>query len=182
MSFADYFEIVYSCQVCDRFTIWNQKILGPESNYGIYVSTSSAHSFSSVHQHGELQPSIRGPDHCPIYIDLHGEPFSWKGFLEKRRRSSLQMYLGSDAATTVVDIPIKCIHLDYDPKPLPPSSQLAHSQPPSSPQPSPKKTQPAILHPRKRGMIRQYWLNTRLLYATSILTPPMSRRNWRIRA
>lgn len=59
---------------CGRFTVWNQKISGRESNYGTRVDyILCTPGLLQWIKHGDIQPSIKGSDHCPIYIDLHDE-------------------------------------------------------------------------------------------------------------
>ncbi|KAI0793803.1 Endonuclease/exonuclease/phosphatase [Fomes fomentarius] len=56
------------------FTCWNMKIQARETNYGTRVDyilvTKGLLPWIS---HGDIQPSLKGSDHCPIYIDLREE-------------------------------------------------------------------------------------------------------------
>ena len=72
MSFTD--DSADSCEDYNRFTVWNQKISGRESNYGTRVDyILCTPGLLPWIKHGDIQPSIKGSDHCPIYIDLHDE-------------------------------------------------------------------------------------------------------------
>ena len=53
---------------------WNQKIQARETNYGTrvdYILVTSG--LLKWIKHGDIQPSLKGSDHCPIYIDLHDQ-------------------------------------------------------------------------------------------------------------
>ncbi|KAJ6606923.1 Endonuclease/exonuclease/phosphatase [Mycena sp. CBHHK59/15] len=56
------------------YTCWNTKISARESNYGtridyILVTPGLLPWIKAA----DIQPEIRGSDHCPVFIDLHGE-------------------------------------------------------------------------------------------------------------
>ncbi|KAL1945101.1 hypothetical protein VTO73DRAFT_2721 [Trametes versicolor] len=56
------------------YTCWNTKLQARETNYGgridyILVTKGLLPWIS----HGDIQPSLKGSDHCPIYIDLRDE-------------------------------------------------------------------------------------------------------------
>ncbi|OCH96401.1 DNase I-like protein [Obba rivulosa] len=56
------------------FTCWNMKIMARESNYGSRVDYILAtKGILPWIKHGDTLPSIKGSDHCPLYIDLHEE-------------------------------------------------------------------------------------------------------------
>ncbi|KAG6332090.1 hypothetical protein ID866_7000 [Astraeus odoratus] len=56
------------------YTCWNTKISGRETNYGTRVDyILVTQGILPWIKHGDIQPSIKGSDHCPIYIDLHDE-------------------------------------------------------------------------------------------------------------
>ncbi|KAH9921725.1 DNase I-like protein [Epithele typhae] len=54
------------------YTCWNNKLQGRETNYGARIDyilvTKGLLPWISG---GDIQPSLKGSDHCPIYIDLH---------------------------------------------------------------------------------------------------------------
>ncbi|KAI0718087.1 Endonuclease/exonuclease/phosphatase [Cerioporus squamosus] len=56
------------------FTCWNMKLQARETNYGTRVDyilvTKGLLPWIS---YGDIQPSLKGSDHCPIYIDLRDE-------------------------------------------------------------------------------------------------------------
>ncbi|KAI0046514.1 DNase I-like protein [Auriscalpium vulgare] len=56
------------------YTCWNTKISARDTNYGTridyFLVTPGLLPWIS---HGDIQPSVKGSDHCPIYIDLHDE-------------------------------------------------------------------------------------------------------------
>ncbi|KIP03583.1 hypothetical protein PHLGIDRAFT_94612 [Phlebiopsis gigantea 11061_1 CR5-6] len=56
------------------YTCWNLKIQARETNYGSridYVLVTKG--LLKWIKHGDIQPSIKGSDHCPIYVDMHEE-------------------------------------------------------------------------------------------------------------
>ncbi|EGN95339.1 hypothetical protein SERLA73DRAFT_171084 [Serpula lacrymans var. lacrymans S7.3] len=54
------------------YTCWNTKISARETNYGTRVDyILVTHGLVPWVKHGDIQPSLKGSDHCPIYIDLH---------------------------------------------------------------------------------------------------------------
>ncbi|KAI0085805.1 Endonuclease/exonuclease/phosphatase [Irpex rosettiformis] len=56
------------------FTCWNTKIQARETNYGTrvdYILVSPG--LLKWIKHGDIQPSLKGSDHCPIYIDLYDD-------------------------------------------------------------------------------------------------------------
>lgn len=58
----------------DDTTGWNTKISARETNYGTRVDYILAtKGILPWIKHGDIQPSLKGSDHCPIYIDLHDE-------------------------------------------------------------------------------------------------------------
>jgi AP endonuclease 2 len=53
---------------------WNTKIQARETNYGTRVDyILVTPGLMKWIKHGDIQPSLKGSDHCPIYIDLHDE-------------------------------------------------------------------------------------------------------------
>jgi AP endonuclease 2 len=53
---------------------WNMKISARETNYGTRVDyILVTPGMIPWIKHGDIQPSLKGSDHCPIYIDLHDE-------------------------------------------------------------------------------------------------------------
>jgi AP endonuclease-2 len=53
---------------------WNTRISARESNYGARVDyVLVTRGLLPWIKHGDIQPSLKGSDHCPIYIDLHDE-------------------------------------------------------------------------------------------------------------
>lgn len=53
---------------------WNMKISARETNYGTRVDyILVTPGMVPWVKHGDIQPSLKGSDHCPIYIDLHDE-------------------------------------------------------------------------------------------------------------
>ncbi|THH32046.1 hypothetical protein EUX98_g2152 [Antrodiella citrinella] len=56
------------------YTCWNQKISARESNYGTRVDyILVTKGLLRWIKHGDIQASLKGSDHCPIYIDLNDE-------------------------------------------------------------------------------------------------------------
>jgi AP endonuclease-2 len=56
------------------YTCWNMKISARETNYGTRVDyILVTPGILPWIKHGDIQPSLKGSDHCPIYIDLHDE-------------------------------------------------------------------------------------------------------------
>ncbi|KAF8573588.1 DNase I-like protein [Ramaria rubella] len=56
------------------YTCWNTKIAARDSNYGTRIDyILLTQGLLPWFKHGDIQPSIRGSDHCPVYIDLHDE-------------------------------------------------------------------------------------------------------------
>ncbi|KAI0664392.1 Endonuclease/exonuclease/phosphatase [Cubamyces menziesii] len=56
------------------FTCWNMKLQARETNYGAridYILVTKG--LLPWIQHGDILPSLKGSDHCPIYIDLRDE-------------------------------------------------------------------------------------------------------------
>ncbi|KAH9849903.1 Endonuclease/exonuclease/phosphatase [Lenzites betulinus] len=56
------------------YTCWNTKIQARETNYGTridYVLVTKG--LLPWIQHGDIQPSLKGSDHCPIYVDFRDE-------------------------------------------------------------------------------------------------------------
>ncbi|KAH0836508.1 Endonuclease/exonuclease/phosphatase [Lanmaoa asiatica] len=58
----------------DNNTGWNTKISARETNYGTRVDyILVTQGMLPWIKHGDIQPLLKGSDHCPIYIDLHDE-------------------------------------------------------------------------------------------------------------
>lgn len=56
------------------FTCWNMRIQARETNYGTRVDyILVTRGLLQWIKQGDIQPSVKGSDHCPIYIDLHDE-------------------------------------------------------------------------------------------------------------
>lgn len=56
------------------YTCWNTKISARETNYGTRVDyILVTPGILPWVKHGDIQPSLKGSDHCPIYIDLYDE-------------------------------------------------------------------------------------------------------------
>ncbi|KAG2357859.1 Endonuclease/exonuclease/phosphatase [Suillus spraguei] len=56
------------------YTCWNTKISARETNYGTRVDyILVTPGILPWIKHGDIQPSLKGSDHCPIYIDLYDE-------------------------------------------------------------------------------------------------------------
>ncbi|KAG7094037.1 hypothetical protein E1B28_007658 [Marasmius oreades] len=56
------------------YTCWNTKISARDSNYGTridYILTTP--NLAPWIKDADIQPHIKGSDHCPVYIDLHDE-------------------------------------------------------------------------------------------------------------
>ena len=53
---------------------WNQKINARESNYGTRIDYFLlTKGLLPWLKHGDILPSIKGSDHCPVYIDFYDE-------------------------------------------------------------------------------------------------------------
>ncbi|KAH7885672.1 Endonuclease/exonuclease/phosphatase [Phlebopus sp. FC_14] len=56
------------------YTCWNTKLSARETNYGTRVDyILVTPGLLPWIKHGDIQPSLKGSDHCPIFIDLHEE-------------------------------------------------------------------------------------------------------------
>ncbi|KAI0314600.1 Endonuclease/exonuclease/phosphatase [Amylostereum chailletii] len=56
------------------YTCWNTKIGARETNYGTRIDYFLVTpGLLPWIKHGDIQQSVKGSDHCPIYIDLHDE-------------------------------------------------------------------------------------------------------------
>ncbi|KAF8552229.1 DNase I-like protein [Imleria badia] len=56
------------------YTCWNTKISARETNYGTRVDyILVTQGMLPWIKHGDIQPLLKGSDHCPIFIDLHDE-------------------------------------------------------------------------------------------------------------
>ncbi|KII87135.1 hypothetical protein PLICRDRAFT_176924 [Plicaturopsis crispa FD-325 SS-3] len=54
------------------YTCWNTKISARETNYGTRIDYILAtRGLLPWIKHGDIQPALKGSDHCPTYIDLH---------------------------------------------------------------------------------------------------------------
>jgi AP endonuclease-2 len=62
------------------FSGWNQKISARDTNYGTRVDyILVTKGLLPWIKHGDILPSLKGSDHCPIYVDLHDEITSADG-------------------------------------------------------------------------------------------------------
>lgn len=53
---------------------WNTKISARESNYGTRIDyILLTRGLMPWFKGGDIQPSVKGSDHCPVYIDLHDQ-------------------------------------------------------------------------------------------------------------
>ncbi|KAI0060652.1 DNase I-like protein [Artomyces pyxidatus] len=62
------------------YTCWNTKISARETNYGTridYILVTPG--LLPWIKHGDIQPSVKGSDHCPVYVDLHEQITSISG-------------------------------------------------------------------------------------------------------
>ncbi|KAG5728673.1 DNA-(apurinic or apyrimidinic site) lyase 2, partial [Termitomyces sp. T112] len=56
------------------YTCWNTKISARDSNYGTRIDYIMITSGLLPWVKGaDIQPHIKGSDHCPVYVDLHDE-------------------------------------------------------------------------------------------------------------
>ncbi|TDL23804.1 DNase I-like protein [Rickenella mellea] len=56
------------------YTCWNTKISARESNYGTRIDYFLlTKGLLKWFKHGDIQPSLKGSDHCPVFIELHDE-------------------------------------------------------------------------------------------------------------
>ncbi|KAL5633210.1 hypothetical protein ACGC1H_003641 [Rhizoctonia solani] len=56
------------------FTCWDTRTNARESNYGTRIDyILITRGLLPWFKHGDIQPDIRGSDHCPVFIDLHDE-------------------------------------------------------------------------------------------------------------
>ncbi|ETW79157.1 hypothetical protein HETIRDRAFT_50142 [Heterobasidion irregulare TC 32-1] len=56
------------------YTCWNTKISARETNYGTridYILVTPG--LLPWIKHSDIQPAVKGSDHCPVYVDLHDE-------------------------------------------------------------------------------------------------------------
>ncbi|KAJ1306827.1 hypothetical protein OPQ81_007813 [Rhizoctonia solani] len=84
------------------FTCWDTRTNARESNYGTRIDyILITKGLLPWLKHGNIQPEIRGSDHCPVFIDLHDEITSPDGQV-----SRLVDFLGSvDASGKQLDPP-----------------------------------------------------------------------------
>ncbi|CAE6506017.1 unnamed protein product [Rhizoctonia solani] len=62
------------------FTCWDTRTNARESNYGTRIDyVLITKGLLPWFKHGDIQPDIRGSDHCPVFIDLHDEITSSDG-------------------------------------------------------------------------------------------------------
>ncbi|TFK39608.1 Endonuclease/exonuclease/phosphatase [Crucibulum laeve] len=62
------------------YTCWNTKISARESNYGTRIDfILVTPGLVPWVKHADIQPEIKGSDHCPVYIDLHNEIIDAEG-------------------------------------------------------------------------------------------------------
>ncbi|GJJ11349.1 hypothetical protein Clacol_005581 [Clathrus columnatus] len=58
----------------EMYTCWNTRISARESNYGTRVDyILFTEGLLPWLKFGDIQPSVKGSDHCPVYVDLHDE-------------------------------------------------------------------------------------------------------------
>ncbi|GJE90330.1 DNase I-like protein [Phanerochaete sordida] len=75
------------------FTCWNMRIQARETNYGTRVDyILVTKGLLKWIKHGDIQPSVKGSDHCPIYIDLHDEILLETGATVKLRDAMKQCH------------------------------------------------------------------------------------------
>ncbi|KAI0342965.1 DNase I-like protein [Trametopsis cervina] len=56
------------------YTCWNTKIQARETNYGTRIDyILVTEGMLKWIKHADIQQSLKGSDHCPIYVDLHDE-------------------------------------------------------------------------------------------------------------
>ncbi|CCM01835.1 uncharacterized protein FIBRA_03903 [Fibroporia radiculosa] len=56
------------------FTCWNMKLQARETNYGARIDyVLITRGLLPWIKHGDIQASLKGSDHCPIFVDLHDE-------------------------------------------------------------------------------------------------------------
>ncbi|KAF8606037.1 DNase I-like protein [Ceratobasidium sp. AG-I] len=56
------------------FTCWETRTNARESNYGTRIDyVLLTKGLLPWFKHGDIQPDVRGSDHCPIFVDLHDE-------------------------------------------------------------------------------------------------------------
>ncbi|PSR70675.1 hypothetical protein PHLCEN_2v13448 [Hermanssonia centrifuga] len=64
----------YPENLVERYQGWNTKISARETNYGTRIDyILVTRGLLKWIKQGDIQPSLKGSDHCPIYIDLHEE-------------------------------------------------------------------------------------------------------------
>lgn len=70
-----------TCFVCSFFGIgWNTKISARDSNYGTRIDyILITHGLLPWIKAADIQPGVKGSDHCPVYIDLHDEIIDGQG-------------------------------------------------------------------------------------------------------
>ncbi|KAG8708664.1 Class II abasic (AP) endonuclease, partial [Ceratobasidium sp. 394] len=58
----------------NMYTCWNTRTNARESNYGTRIDyILITQGLLPWFKHGDIQPDIRGSDHCPVFVDLHDE-------------------------------------------------------------------------------------------------------------
>ncbi|KAG9127918.1 Class II abasic (AP) endonuclease [Ceratobasidium sp. 392] len=58
----------------EMFTCWNMRTNARESNYGTRIDyILITQGLLPWFKHGDIQPDIRGSDHCPVFIELYDE-------------------------------------------------------------------------------------------------------------
>ncbi|KAG8817226.1 Class II abasic (AP) endonuclease, partial [Serendipita sp. 399] len=82
------------------FTCWNTKISARESNYGVRIDLILVTpGLRRWIKHGDIQASVKGSDHCPVYIDLYDAIVDEETGREITLASQLQ--LGGSPRTTI---------------------------------------------------------------------------------
>ncbi|KAI0675973.1 DNase I-like protein [Trametes maxima] len=58
----------------NMYTCWNTKLQARETNYGTRIDyILVTQGLLPWIEHGDIQPSLKGSDHCPVYVDLRDE-------------------------------------------------------------------------------------------------------------
>lgn len=84
---------------------WNTKTSARESNYGSRIDyVLLSRGLLPWFKHGDIQPSIKGSDHCPVFIDLHDEITLPSGEV-LTLREAMGMYGKPDDGTVKRELP-----------------------------------------------------------------------------
>ncbi|KAF9004487.1 DNase I-like protein [Hymenopellis radicata] len=79
----------------DMFTCWNTKISARASNYGTRIDyILITPGLLPYVKHADIQPDVKGSDHCPVFLDLDDSIFADSPMTSREWRPRKQRVLG----------------------------------------------------------------------------------------